>query len=238
MEARTIPTPRAMFFAPSGPGWNLIEADYAQAELRVAAKIAECTPMLDAIENGDDLHDQTNQNLFELEPGDSDWFEYRQVAKRCNFALIYSVGPDTFRKDLEKHTGRLLTKSQAKDLIDRWRGLYPEFSRINRVAERTVLNRGYVRLVTGKKRWWRPGEDGYKAFNAVIQGNIAELLKLLMIEVDQRWPESLVLQIHDSLVLQFEQESLEQALLELSEVGSKMATDLFEVPMLLETKGW
>lgn len=232
-----IPTPRALFSAPED-GCVLVEADYAQAELRVGAKIAKCESMLDAIEKGEDLHDQTNHNLFGLDPSDTEWFEYRQVAKRCNFALIYNVGPDTFRADLEKHTGRKLTRSEATDLINRWRGLYPEFGQVNRRAEKVALRKGYLTLITGKRRYWMPGESGHKAYNAVVQGTIAELLKLLMIEVDTLWPDALVLQIHDSLVLSFPEEEMQQDMEKLVELGSSLATDLLAVPMLLEAKEW
>lgn len=236
-EMEGIASPRSLF----RPAAHhvLYEMDLSQAELRVATVKAKCESMRELIESDEhDAHTETAKSLFGVHEGDPEFFEYRQVAKRCNFALLYSVGADTFNRDVEKNTGMKLGRGGAADLIDRWRSLYPEFPQVNRRAETLARKRGFVRLAGGRMRWFGPHEEMHKAFNAVIQGSIAEFMKLFMLEIDHLFPNTLLLQVHDSIVVEVHEEIAEGVVGQMCDLGSEMATELFNIKMEMESKAW
>ena len=236
-EMEGIPSPRSLFHAE--PGKVLYEMDLAQAELRVATVKAGCSAMRELIESDEhDAHTETAKSLFGVAEGDPEFFEYRQVAKRCNFALLYSVGADTFNRDVEKNTGVKLGRGGAADLIERWRSLYPEFPQVNRRAETLARRRGFVKLAGGRKRWFGPHEEMHKAFNAVIQGSIAEFMKLFMLEIDSLFPNTLLLQVHDSIVVEVQEDIATGVVGQMCDIGSEMATELFKITMEMEHKRW
>lgn len=233
-------TPRALFVA--AEGHELWEFDLEQAELRAATSYAGCKRMRELLESEEfDAHTQTAQDLF----GRSDK-EYRQVAKRCNFALIYSVGVRTFDQDVERNTGVKLGEDRAREVISNWRNLYPEFPLVNQRAEAKAQGRGWVRLWDGRKRYFTSTEmqfELYKAFNQVVQGGIAQLIKRIMVDVDREVPESLILQVHDSLVAELSTDVVDSGgrpePVELIEkLGSEMGTQAFGIQMEFVGQKW
>lgn len=236
-----IPRPRSLFRP--APGMVLWEFDLGQAELRVATKYAKCVKMRELIESGADVHLATANEIF----GRGD-FEYRQVAKRANFALIYTVGAITFVADVEKNTGIILSVAEGQDIIDKHHDIYPEFPRVNKRAERKARQAGFVRLIDGRLRWFGANEYDriHKAFNQVVQGGIAQFMKQWMIDVDRLAPDALLLQIHDSLVCELPESRRGQekatetppVAKEIMSRGAQMATDLFGIKMVVDAKQW
>ena len=226
-----IVPPRSLFQAMTN--WELWEFDLAQAEARVAAKYAGCQAWLDMFDDGRDLHSETSIRLF----GDAE-FEHRQVAKRANFSLIYGVGPATFSRAVEKFTGIKLLDAEAKKIVNEWRQMYPEFPAVNKRAELVAQQRGYVLLADGRRRYFQPYEELHKAFNAVIQGSIAQFVKRWMVGVDDDERARVLLQIHDSLVVEIPVEHMDTTVRAIMEFGSVKATEFFGVPMYSEAKRW
>lgn len=219
------------------PGCKLYELDISQAELRVASRIARCKKLLRAFQEGSDVHALTAGDLFSVHPEDDEFFQFRQVAKRANFSLIYSIGIDKFMADVEKQTGIKLSRDEAEAVVRGHHKLYPEFPYINKKAELRAYKNNYIKLCTGRKRWFQPYEEKHKAFNQRVQGDIAEGMKLWMIELDHQWPDTLVLQIHDSVVVEVP-EGADDWIPDMQEVGAKLLTDLYRVPMIIDAKGW
>lgn len=216
-----VPTPRQLIdrAVRKMDGYELWEFDLAQAELRCAAAWSKCTPMLDAIGSGQDLHGITTRELFHIDPSDERWGFYRQIGKRANFSLIFGSGGATFRKMVAKETGVRLGEAEADSLVKQWNRLYPQFHAAidlwMEVADRThevplASRRGFA---TGRRRRFARGEDTHKAFNQLVQGSLAEFLKDWLLGAlgicDQEglgWVEGvgwtgLSLTIHDSLVV-------------------------------------
>lgn len=179
-----FPTPRALIGAGVPEGWGLWELDLAQAELRVAAYFAKCISMLELISQGEDLHAVTARELFNIEEGDDLWGKMRTIAKRSNFSLIFGSGPESFRDDVEKQTGIVLTLQDATRIVRGWNALYPEFKRAiaqhqSRVEQRMRLpdygrGVGWLQTNNGERRWWVPGEDTHKGFNQRVQPSLAQ----------------------------------------------------------------
>lgn len=237
LSALGLPNPRTMFIARDG--YDLYELDLAQAELRIGAKYARCESMLAILEEGGDLHGETANRLFHVQPGDGDWKMYRQVAKRANFSFIFEVGPKTFMHDLEKQTGIRITLEESAEIVQLWRDLYPEFGKANRKATRMAESRGYVKLPGGRMRWFKPYEDLHKAFNQAVQGSLAQMFKVWMVSVDRRIPGTLVLVVHDSQVLEVPQTQRGLKMVEwAAQEGGRIGTEMFGTKMSVDVKKW
>lgn len=181
----TVPTPRQLIgkAARDLEGWKLWEFDLAQAELRVAAAWAKCEPMVDALNNDEDLHGQTATELFNVVKGDMRWDFYRQVGKRANFSCVFGVGGTTFATAVTKETGEPMTVDQGDVITRDWNRLRPEFGRTIERWSRYVDGGGIIALAsdqgygTGRLNKIPPFEDTHKAFNRLVQGSIAEFAR-------------------------------------------------------------
>lgn len=189
-----LQTPRDLIEAGVPDGYGLWEMDLAQAELRVAADMAGCTRMLEMIALGEDLHGYTARELFGVDEDDPRWGEYRQVAKRGNFSLIFGVGWETFAATLWKEAGVDWGEQQTRSMINAWNDLYPEYRAAIKRHEQTVMNRyrkygvGWISdKTTGERRWFTKWDIEYynpkknrleygahKAFNQRVQPALAQ----------------------------------------------------------------
>src|SRR5690606_30183761 len=115
-----IPTPRDLIGSGIPTGTGLWELDLINAEARVAALMAKDAKMLELIRTGADLHGETARALFKVDPSSSQWNEFRQVGKRCNFGLVFGVGWQTLQTDIQVQTGILLTEAETRRIVRDW----------------------------------------------------------------------------------------------------------------------
>lgn len=250
-----IPTPRDLIAQGVPAGWRLWELDLKQAELRVAASMAGCTRMLELIEQGADLHADAAHELFNLNPEDPDWAEYRQVSKRFNFSAIFGVGAVTLQADVYEQTGIRMSGNEAVTTLRKWNALYPQFgnairTHAYRVQNRQRSNRGYGWLTTynGERRWFRPGEELHKAFNQRVQPSLAQFGVDWWLLADQMLmqrlgPDSvggLVLMVHDSIVALVPDDLFGQELVAgVADIGRRHWGEVFpDVPGDVDVKPW
>jgi hypothetical protein len=192
------------------PGWELWEMDLSQAELRVGALLSNCTPMLEAFREGQDLH----QNTADL-VGVS-----RKTAKMSNFLLIFDGGPETFRVQVKRQTGGevQLTSREAKNIVFPWKRAYPQYRRQADKWEQFVKQNGYVPLANGQLRWFTERErmwDARKGWNQRVQGSIQQLFQEWLLEgeaICDRWGieqdaraagiggAGILMTVHDSMI--------------------------------------
>lgn len=217
------PTPRDLI-RPE-PGWDLWEMDLAQAELRVAALLANAATMLSIINEGRDPHGELAGLAFGVKKGDDEFFRYRQVGKRGNFSLIFGIGRDRLHADIRTQTGIDLPWDEVDRLRDTFMDMHPEFRRAIRIESQKIARGARtITLINGRKNGLQTyeldrdfDEDGkpygpikgmHKAFNRKVQGSIGEFAKAWMVAADAMLLEEiddprhgLLLQIHDALVL-------------------------------------
>lgn len=199
-------------------GWKLLGADYSQIELRILAHMSEETLMVKAYQDDADIHALTASNIFHI-PLDEVTSEQRGKGKTVNFAVIYGVGSKRLAKTLK------VTQTEAKTYIDNYFTKYP---RINEFFEEIVeeaRKTGEVHTMFGRVRRIPEllgGGGGQRAFaervakNTPIQGTAADIIKLAMIEVQQRidegnLPMHMLLQVHDELLFEVDPDFLEEA---------------------------
>lgn len=223
------PTPRQFFTAP--PGYELWEIDLQQAELRGAVAVAGCDTMAKLILGGADLHGTTATQLFGTQPDDETWFEDRQVAKRANFSLGFGAGGKTFRQMLIKQADVIKPLAECEEIVRRWRALYPEFQRAIHKWDRYAERHGYVPLLNGARRWFRPGEYTHKAFNQLIQGSLAEMALDWAVATDTTYPDRLLLLIHDSQVLELQSGEASLVTAGVVRLAEEIGTTFWDFPM-------
>lgn len=181
---------------------EVYEADISQAEMRVAAELAGCTPMLDGFKQGFDAHDSTTRLIWGIEKDDPEWGKRRSVAKRLGFGVIYGAGIRTLAAQIKMFTGQDLGQDGVRALWDQYRAAFPELFAFSADCVRQVEKTGRLLLPGGKIRAFHPNESTYKAMNAVIQGGVATAMNQAMIEIERELPGILIGQVHDSVLVE------------------------------------
>ncbi len=190
-------------------GCRLVVADYSQIELRILAHIAEEDAMIDAFQKGEDIHASTAGAVFEVSPLLVN-AEQRRMAKVINFGIIYGMSAWGLAKNLG------IGKKEAEHFIEAYMERYPGVRRYTQSTLEQAAESGKVETLYGrirrlpdiKSRNYTLRENAKRmAINARIQGTAADLLKLAMVQVDQRlrqeMPQArLLLTVHDELVLE------------------------------------
>jgi DNA polymerase-1 len=174
---------RGLLQAPQG--WELWSFDYSQLEYRLATCYGQDQHVLDAYREGSDFHDLTSQQLG-LD---------RYAAKTLNFAIIYGAGARKLAEMLS------LEEREARDILDRFWDSYPGLRSAIKKATETANRRTWIRLWTGRRRHFAYSSEHHKAFNSVIQGGGAELVKLSMLKL-KAFNFKLVGQVHDEVWLE------------------------------------
>jgi DNA polymerase I len=208
---------RAAFVAEKGK--FLLSADYSQIELRVMAHFSKDPVLIAAFRNGEDIHARTAQEVFGVGPM-AQTAEHRRAAKAINFGIIYGLSPFGLaqqlgieQKEAAKFINAYFTRySGVKEYLDnvlaetRKTGVAKTlFGRIRPIPEITSPQ---VHLRNFAER---------TALNSPLQGTAADLIKMAMINIDQRLTEEefetkMILQVHDELL--FEAPAKERAKLE------------------------
>lgn len=226
-------TPRQLFKPHHGT--KLWELDLSQAELRVAAKEAKCASMLDLVKAGADIHGEVAHQLFGTGPGDANWYRDRAIGKRADFSFIFGVGAEEFQASLVRYAGVYLPLGECKSIVFKWRRLYPEYGKTIKQYMTLANHWQYVKLINGRVRHFRTWEEQHKAFNQYVQGSLAELMKAWLVKADELVPNTVLLTIHDSLVLET---SSDKAVQMVRSLGEEIGTEWFGVPMVVDLKEW
>ncbi len=201
----------------SGPGNVLIAADYSQIELRILAHLSGDSRLQEAFSSGADIHTETAAALFDVPADDVD-YEMRGRAKTVNYAVLYGQGPTALGKQLG------ISREEAEAFIENYFRALPG---VRRYIDETVAmakEAGYVETLLGRKRPLPEinGSDGRAAayaeraaVNTPIQGTAADIIKLAMIDLTPRIRRlndetRMLLQVHDELVLETPEESLDE----------------------------
>ena len=211
-EGRRI---RKAFIAP--PGRVLLAADYSQIELRIMAHLSGDEGLLDAFAKGQDIHSATAAEVFDCAL-DQVSGEQRRAAKAINFGLLYGMSGWGLGRQLE------IGRKEADEYIGRYFERYPGVRRYMDETRARAHEQGYVETLFGRRLWLeeirsrnpaRRQAAERAAINAPMQGSAADIIKRAMIDVDA-WLQSsgaracLVMQVHDELVLEVDEDQLEQ----------------------------
>jgi len=233
-EGRMI---RQAFVAP--PGYKLVAADYSQIELRLMAHLSGDARLLDAFALGEDVHKATAAEVMGV-PLAEVTHEMRRAAKAINFGLLYGMSAFGLSKQLGS------SMPQAKAYIDLYFARYPGVRRYMDETRELAKRQGFVETLFGRKlpvreinsknAAMRAGAER-AAINAPLQGSAADIIKRAMIAVDaqlklQQFDATLLMQVHDELVLEVREDQVESVSAMLKVAMSGVAS--LAVPLLVE----
>ncbi|MBR3863649.1 MAG: DNA polymerase I [Clostridia bacterium] len=234
------------FFIPSNEDRVLITADYSQIELRLLAHYSGCKPLIDAFNNGEDIHALTASQVFGV-PLNQVTDEQRRSAKAVNFGIIYGISDFGLAKNIK------VSKKTAGEYIAKYFEMYPEISTYMKSNVEFAKENGYVCTGFGRRRVINEikspnyvvrsfGERA--AMNMPLQGTAADIIKIAMLgvhsELKKKVPTAkLILQVHDELIVDANENDKEQVIQILKEQMQGAVN--FSVPLTVNVasgKNW
>ena len=228
------------------PGNVLVSADYSQFELRLAAALSGDEGMIDAFNKDLDIHALTAAAVRGIKPGDVTK-QQRYEAKAINFGILYGQGPH----GLSVGTG--MDFGSARKFIERYFEIRPKLKSYIEKLRKQALEQGYVETLLGRRRPtpdvqssnFAVREAAYRAaVNMPLQGTAADLMKMAMIKVQQNFNQlsakssqlraanrpRLLLQVHDSLLVECRQEDAKKV----GDLLKEVMENIYKLPVKLK----
>ncbi len=194
-----------------GAGKKLIVADYSQIELRIMAHMSGDPKLIEAYQNGDDIHRVTASQIFDVAL-DEVTTDQRRAGKTINFGVMYGMGPNRLARDLK--IKRKEAKQYITNYFERYQGVQAFFEQLRNHAREV----GYAETMFGRRRILEQinGFGGQRAFaervavNMPIQGTAADIIKIAMLNIQSEidaddLPLTMLLQVHDELVFEVDE---------------------------------
>lgn len=203
-------------FTPEGQDKILVGADYSQIELRVLAHMAGDESLIEAFNNGDDIHKITAAKVFGVSEDDVTPLQ-RSNAKAVNFGVIYGMSGFGLSTEIS------VSRKEAEKYIDEY---FNKYKAVKKFMDKSIADckaNGYVTTLMDRKRVIHEiNASNYNvrnlgerlAMNTPIQGSAADIIKLAMINVYKALKENgfkskLILQVHDELIIETYKDELE-----------------------------
>tara|TARA_Y100000748_G_scaffold222569_1_gene187240 strand:- start:1216 stop:3933 length:2718 start_codon:yes stop_codon:yes gene_type:complete len=218
--------------------YQIFSADYSQVELRVMAHLSQDQALIDALNNGEDIHTFTAKSIFEIDNDDQVLPEMRRTAKIVNFGIMYGAGPFRLSQELDIPFG------EAKKIKDAYFSKYKGIEDYIAQSKVLIKSEKSVQTLLGRKRavWDSDSQNKIRrdaaermAINMPIQGTAAEMIKLAMIKIykdlrEKDLKSKLILQVHDELLLEVHKDELNYV----SEMVVKNMKDAIELDVPVE----
>ena len=229
-------------FIPDNENCLFFSADYSQIELRIMAHLSGDIHMIEAFQSGADIHAATAAKVYDI-PQDQVTSDMRRKAKTANFGIIYGISAFGLAERLN------IRRSEAKELIDGYFKTYPDIKEYMEKSIEVAKEKGYVQTIFNRKRYLPDINSrnaivrGYaerNAINAPIQGSAADIIKVAMVHIYERFEKEglkskMILQVHDELnfnVYKEEKDMVKKIVLEEMENACQLC-----VPLVADS-GW
>ena len=225
---------------------TFIDADYSQIELRILAHISEDENMIEAFNNGEDIHKQAASKVLGI-PLEEVTKEERSKAKAVNFGIVYGISDFGLAEQIG------VSKKQAKQYIEQYLEKYSGIKKFMDDITEKAKQDGYVETLYNRRRYipelksnnYMVRQFGARvAMNTPIQGTAADVIKIAMIDVyntlkQRKLKSKLLLQVHDELLIETEEVEKEEVI-DILKTCMERAINL-KVPLiadLSEAKNW
>ena len=221
-------------------GWKILAVDYSQIELRIMAHLSGDKALLEAFQQGKDIHAATAAEIIGVNIEDVT-SEQRRRAKAVNFGLIYGMSAFGLAKQLG------IPRGEAQHYMDTYFERYPGVMQYMEDTRSAASEQGFVETIYGRRlhlpeiqsrNGMRRKAAERAAINAPMQGTAADIIKKAMLLVDE-WIQAegdgrvkLLMQVHDELVFEVEESSLAEIESKVQEL-MESAADL-DVPLVAE----
>ncbi len=233
-EGREI---RRAFVARNSTDYTLLSADYSQIELRLIAELSNDSSMLEAFQQGLDIHQATAAKVYDVPLADVT-SDQRRNAKTVNFAIVYGAGASNISQQLS------ISRNEAKSLIDNYFKTYSGLKGYMDSNIQAARDNGYVVTMLGRRRTLRDinSQSGMTragaertAINSPVQGSAADLIKVAMIKIhneftSRKLKSKMLLQVHDELIFDVHNDEKE-AVEKIVSDGMRFAIEGLKVPI-------
>lgn len=204
-------------FIPSEEGWVIFAADYSQIELRVLAHIANDEKLIEAFQEGLDIHTKTAMDVFHVSKEEVT-SNMRRHAKAVNFGIVYGISDYGLSQSLN------ITRKEAGSFIERYLESYPGVKEYMEEIVKDAKQKGFVSTLLHRRRYipeitsrnfnLRSFAER-TAMNTPIQGSAADIIKKAMIDMTDRLEKEklksrLLLSVHDELIFEAPEEEIER----------------------------
>ena len=224
------------------PGCKFFSADYSQIELRIMAHLSGDENMIEAFRSGFDIHKATAAKIWK-EQMENVTDSQRKKAKQANFGIIYGITTYGLAQRMEIPNG------EAKEIIEGYFATFPKVKEYMEKAKELARQKGYAETIFGRRRYLPDinsangtvrGFAERNAINAPIQGSEADIIKVAMVKIWNRFKKEnirskMILQVHDELnfsVYPEEAEKVEKIVMEEMQSAYKL-----QVPLVADA-GW
>ena len=188
------------------PGCIFFSADYSQIELRIMAHLSADEHLVNDFRCGRDIHAATASRIFH-KPIEEVSRDERRKAKTANFGIIYGISAFGLAERME------VSRTEAKGLITNYFDTYPRVKEYMQTSVKRARELGYIVTEFGRRRYLPDitsrnavvrGYAERNAVNAPIQGTAADIIKIAMVRIAQRFEaegiqSKMILQVHDEL---------------------------------------
>lgn len=233
------PEVRSLITAP--PGWVLVEVDYSQVELRIAACLSKDKAMKRAFQTGEDIHVKTAMAITGLPP-EKITKEMRKRAKAVNFGFVYGMGAAKFRTYAKTKYEVDLPEEEAYEFRRKFFELYSDLPTWHERQRNFVNTHGYVRTPIGRKRRLpeiMSRDEGIRkeaerqAINSPVQGAASDINLFAAIRIAKTFPGivHIIATIHDAILMEIREDKV-------NEVLSQIKNLMEDREIIFETFGW
>ncbi len=225
-------------FVPKNEDFVILSADYSQIELRIMAAFSQDQTMLEAFNNGLDIHASTASKVFKVELAEVT-SEMRRKAKMVNFGIIYGISAFGLAQRLG------IPRGEASEIIKAYFQEFPSVKTFMDNAIHKARENKYVETILGRRRYLADidsqnqttrGFAERNAINAPIQGSAADMIKVAMINIHdflkkENLRSKMILQVHDELIFDAHRDEVEL----LSHKVNELMVNAIPLPVKMET---
>jgi DNA polymerase-1 len=206
------------------PGWELWDFDYSNLELRLGAAYAREESLINIVNSGRDVFSE-----MAMELGFS-----RQDTKTLVYTIQFGGGANRIREVFN------VSPARAQEIRETFFDRYPGFRMVMSKAQRTAERNSKVKIWSGRYRHFKGADNTYKAFNSIIQGGAADIVKRQIVRVHKTLDPAearILLTVHDSIVVEIRKDRVEELVPEITRLMSTVIPD-FGVNFDVEGRPW
>lgn len=225
-------------FIPKNEDYLILSADYSQIELRIMAAFSQDSTMLEAFNNGLDIHASTASKVFKVELSEVT-SDMRRKAKMVNFGIIYGISAFGLAQRLG------IPRGEASEIIKSYFQEFPAVKTFMDLSINKAREQKYVETILGRRRYLADIDSQNQttrsfaernAINAPIQGSAADMIKVAMINIHdflqkEKLRSRMILQVHDELVFDAHRDEIEL----LSQRVNELMVNAIPLPVKMET---
>ena len=215
----------------------ILSSDYSQIELRVFAHLSGVNDLINAFNEGIDIHTKTAMDIFKV-PQEGVTKNMRRQAKAVNFGILYGISSYGLAEDLG------IPVKEAKEFINKYFDTYPGVRDYMDKEIETAKKNGYVKTIMNRKRvidelkstnYMIRNMGERMALNTPVQGSASDILKKAMIEIDEIFEKEnikskMLLKVHDELIFNVYDDEIDKV----KEIVYNTMTNVFDLKIPLD----